>query len=78
MATCSTCGGTGQQTTGTSIVSCTVCGGLGYFEGGKGADDFAHGRSSAGSGCAVAAVMLGTGVTLGLGGSIHAIIRLFA
>lgn len=40
MAGCSTCHGSGKV--GNS--SCMACGGLGYFEGGQAADDFAHGR----------------------------------
>lgn len=44
MATCSSCGGSGMQGEHT----CSACGGLGYFEGGKAADDFIHGRSNKG------------------------------
>lgn len=41
MAMCSTCQGSGKV----GNHSCPACGGVGYFEGGKSADDFAHGKS---------------------------------
>ena len=66
MATCSSCGGSGKVMDQT----CSACGGLGYFEGGKAADDFIHGRSNK-KGCAVLFCFLSAGALSLIGVAAH-------